>query len=65
LDLNVNAYRIVSSLTNENKEESGRSQASRAAGKRGGPARAAALTRERRKEIAAQASRARWANRVG
>jgi len=33
----------------------------RLGGKRGGPARAAKLTAERKKEIAAHAARARWA----
>ncbi len=33
-------------------------------GRKGGPARAAALTPERRREIAQKGARARWANRA-
>ena len=62
MDLNRNAFRIVHSLTEENPESS-RSAAARSGGKRGGPARAKVLSPERRKEIAENASRARWINR--
>ncbi len=59
MDLNVSAFRIVQSLTTENKDDK-KSSAARAAGKIGGLARARKLTPERRKEIAANANRARW-----
>lgn len=59
MDLNVSAFRIVRQLTTENKDLK-RSSAGRTAGKVGGPARAAKLTPERRKEIAVKANRARW-----
>jgi hypothetical protein len=59
MDLNVSAFRIVSSLTSESKEDK-KSTAARIAGKAGGPARAMKLTPERRKEIALKANTARW-----
>lgn len=59
MDLNKRAFEIVRSLTS-GKSESPRSVASRNAGKRGGPARAKALSPERRKEIARAANKARW-----
>ena len=64
MDLNTNAYRIVSSLTDENKGENKRSAAARNAGKHGGPARAATLSKDRRREIAVKAVQARWAKRA-
>ncbi len=59
MDLNKRAFEIVRSLTSE-KSETQRSVANRNAGKRGGPARAQALSAERRKEIALHANRVRW-----
>jgi hypothetical protein len=59
MDLNVSAFRIVQRLTTETKEEK-RSSSARAAGKIGGPARAAKLTAEERREIAKKANQARW-----
>jgi hypothetical protein len=59
MDLNSTAFRIVEALTNENKEDA-RVSAARIGGKHGGPARAAVLSPERRKEIAVKANRARW-----
>jgi hypothetical protein len=59
MDLNVNAFRIVKTLTTEAKDDK-RSSAARAGGKVGGPARAIKLTAERRKEIATKANKARW-----
>jgi hypothetical protein len=59
MDLNVSAFRIVKTLTTENKDDK-RSFAARAGGKIGGPARARKLTPERRKEIATKANKARW-----
>jgi hypothetical protein len=60
VDINTNAFRIVSSLTSD-KEVDQRSENAKAAGKRGGAARARVLPRERRIEIARLANRARWA----
>jgi hypothetical protein len=62
MDLNVNAFRIVQRLTTETKEDN-KSVAARVAGQMGGPARAARLTPERRKEIAIKANKARWKKR--
>lgn len=59
MDLNVNAFRIVNTLTTEKKEDK-RSSAARAAGTAGGPARAKKLTAEQRLQIALNANRARW-----
>jgi hypothetical protein len=60
MDLNVNAFRIVKHLTEENSEEKRRSATKQIGGKLGGPARAKKLTPERRREIAIKASKARW-----
>jgi hypothetical protein len=62
MDLNVSAFRIVKTLTTENKDDK-RSAAGRAGGKVGGRARAAKLTSEERRRIAVKANKARWANR--
>jgi hypothetical protein len=59
MDLNVNAFRIVATITSEKKDDK-RSSAARAAGVLGGPARARKLTPEQRKEIAVKANKARW-----
>jgi hypothetical protein len=59
MDLNLNAFRIIQSLTEEKKEDA-KSAAGRAGGKAGGPARAAKLSPERIREIALKANRARW-----
>jgi hypothetical protein len=64
MDLNVNAFRIVKSLTTENKDDK-RSSAAAAGGAVGGPARARKLTAERRREIAVKANRARWKRKEG
>ena len=62
MDLNVKAFNIVRSLTGE-KVENPRSENARKGGRSGGPARAHALTPERRKEIAYLANVARWKNK--
>ena len=59
MDLNTNAFRIVKSLTTEEKETP-RVAAARSAGRIGGPARAKRLTPSERRAIAIKASRARW-----
>jgi hypothetical protein len=63
MDLNVNAFRIVRDLTTENKQDK-RVLAARSGGRVGGPARAAKLTAQQRKDIAIKANKARW-NRTG
>lgn len=60
MDLNVTAFRIVQQLTSEKKEDKPVSAMRRAAGRIGGPARAAKLTPEQRREIAVKANKARW-----
>ena len=60
MDINTNAFRIVSSLTDENKGENRRSSNAKSAGKLGGVARAKSLPRERQREIAVNAIRSRW-----
>jgi hypothetical protein len=65
-DLNQWAKRMVDIATGEasdaapTAEERGVDPAASAMGKKGGPARAASLTAERRTEIAKKASRKRW-----
>jgi hypothetical protein len=57
VDLNANAFRIVSELTQENKRLKGNQAVG---GHLGGKSRAARLSPERRKEISARANAARW-----
>ncbi len=63
-DPNVNAYQIVALATAEKPEPAKKNRAAvslgRRGGKKGGPARAKALTAEQRREIAIKAARARW-----
>ncbi|MGB6943398.1 MAG: hypothetical protein WBE37_13440 [Bryobacteraceae bacterium] len=59
MDLNVNAFRIVNTITTEKKDDK-RSSAASAGGAVGGPARARKLTAEQRREIAIKANKARW-----
>ncbi len=70
-DLNQLAAALVDAATNEDAPEpvdDGKDPAAialgRKGGKVGGPARAAALTPARRKEIAQKAVAARWANKA-
>ena len=65
VDLNSNAHRIVSFLTDENKKGNKRSGNASKAGKVGGPARAISLSRERRVEIGAKAAAVRWGKKDG
>jgi hypothetical protein len=64
MDLNVTAFRIVQNLTVEKKDDK-RVLAARAAGRKGGPARAAKLTAQQRKNISIRANEARWKKRTG
>jgi hypothetical protein len=65
-DLNQWAKRMVDIATGEasdrepTAEERGVDPAASAMGKKGGPARAASLSPERRKEIAKKAAQGRW-----
>lgn len=60
MDLNVRAFRTVQQATSETAVDDIKRVASRAGGRKGGPARAKALTAARRREIALRANRARW-----
>ena len=68
-DPNKRAKAIVDALTSENKDttpsqedliKAAASALGRKGGKKGGPARAAALSKKRRVEIAKKAAAARW-----
>ena len=60
MDLNVRAFRTVQAALAEPTEPDKRRQASRKGGLKGGKARANAISKERRKEIALAGSAARW-----
>lgn len=70
-DLNGRAFNLVAQVTGETDPEPVRSDGKnpaavalgRMGGKKGGPARAAALSPERRSEIASKAAKARWGGR--
>jgi hypothetical protein len=60
MDLNVRAFRTVQAALSESAEPDKRKSAARRGGLLGGPSRARSMSAERRKEIAEQASAARW-----
>ncbi len=64
-DLNLLARDLVRELTHDPDEgkDPKAVRAGREGGKKGGPARTAKLTPQRRQEIAKKAARARWAKR--
>jgi hypothetical protein len=59
-DPNQLAKSIVAIATGQTREETGLQVRARAGGKKGGPARSAALTPQQRSEIARAAAAARW-----
>lgn len=61
-DMNILAFEVVRELTHDPSEGKKPSQveSGKRGGLKGGPARKAKLTPERRREIARQAARARW-----
>jgi hypothetical protein len=63
-DVIGNAVKVMRILTGEESEtlpaDDGKDQAAKALGKKGGAARAKALTPERRAEIAKKAAASRW-----
>jgi len=64
MDINTNAFRIVqeaTGLSSKRRRSADPQTLGRTGGLKGGPGRANALSPERRKEIAAKASAARWA----
>lgn len=60
MDLNVRAFRVVQHALGEAASDSPKQASARKGGLRGGPARAKAISSERRAEIARKASAARW-----
>ncbi|MEK7572094.1 MAG: histone H1 [Patescibacteria group bacterium] len=60
MDINQLAKRITDDTTEEKKKNPAAVALGRLGGKVGGKARAAALTPEKRKEIALKAAKARW-----
>ncbi len=67
-DPNANAFRIVALATAEkppHKKDRAAVSLGRKGGKKGGPARAKALTAEQRRAIAVAAAEARWGKRRG
>ncbi len=63
-DTVANAIRVAKILTGEIEEDTGaddgKDKGAQALGKKGGKARAASMTAERRREIARKAAAARW-----
>lgn len=65
MDLNVQAFRLVQQAVEETcPSDVVQRAASRRGGIKGGAARAASLSSERRKEIARQANAARWSRKT-
>jgi hypothetical protein len=60
MDLNVRAFRTVQAALTEPTAPDKRKVAARKGGLLGGPSRARAISAQRRKEIAQQASAVRW-----
>ena len=63
-DFSINAFRVVQEATGQIKGGFDAKAMGRLGGLKGGKARAAILTPERRVEIAKKAALARWSNRV-
>jgi len=71
-DANLNAFRVMQEATTEDEQEEAPPEKNPAAvalgrlgGKKGGKARAEALTKEQRSEIAKKAADARWKKKEG
>jgi hypothetical protein len=68
-DVIGNAVKVMRIATGEEQEDfpadDGKDKAAQSLGRRGGKARAAALTKKRRSEIAKQAATKRWGQREG
>lgn len=63
MDVNVRAFRVVQeavSVDSHSAPPDKKKQAARLGGLKGGPSRARSISAERRREIARNASRARW-----
>lgn len=66
MDLNVRAFRVVQAALSERKEpteNNAKKAAARKGGMIGGPSRARSMSATRRREIARDASNARWRKR--
>jgi hypothetical protein len=61
MDVNVRAFRVVQAAISEQKAPNAREVSGRKGGLIGGRSRAQSISAERRREIARQASKARWA----
>jgi hypothetical protein len=62
MDMNVRAFRVVQEAINEQSSvPNAKKAAARKGGLVGGPSRARSISAERRRQIAQQASKARWA----
>jgi len=59
-DVLRNAVHVMRIATGQVEDESSKTPKRAAGGKKGGPARSASLTPEKRKEIAEKAAKARW-----
>lgn len=62
-DINKRAAAIVAQSVEESTKNPAAVELGRLGGLKGGPARAAKLSKKRRSEIAAKAAKARWKNR--
>jgi hypothetical protein len=66
-DVIGNAIKVARIATGEEQEgfgaDEGKDKAAQSLGRRGGKARAAALSKKRREDIARKAAQSRWANR--
>jgi hypothetical protein len=62
MDLNVQAFRLVQEATSDTVSNRAKLASSRKGGLSGGPARAKALSKEQRQEIARKANMARWSS---
>jgi len=63
MDVNVRAFRVVQAAITGDQQADPRKESARKGGLVGGPSRARSISAERRREIAKNASKARW-NRV-
>jgi len=61
MDVNVRAFHVVQAAISERTETSAQKVSGRKGGLVGGPSRARSISADRRREIAREASKARWA----
>jgi hypothetical protein len=58
----VHVMRVLTGEANDDAPDDGKDKAAQSMGRKGGAARAASMTPERRAEIAKNAAKKRWAN---